>query len=362
MKRGIVLILIVNFILVSGVVWGLNCVDSDGGINPYVKGNISGTLLAGTSIDRCSDSNPNLVQEYTCSGIDNDHWFWPIEYYCPNGCLDGACQGDPTTTCQEGWKCVSYGHDYEIHGIGYLLSSCNWQNTDVNNLISKVIGLPGGVFGGSTLWSPTSWKRIEYCIKGCENDRCIQEDLNQAFRYIDKDVKTRYIGDESFKFNFRIQNNLDRPLENVSISIDDKKGWKKEQFLGFEEYQTRNISFDFFPKQKHSLYNPHIFTIKVNDNEIKNISLSIFDKNAFVSLSTEEPIEENIIKTVYLGNKQYKIELIYADSSSAYIRINDDWTKTISDDSNAFRIMPDGIIFILRQLSLLDKRVFRQPV
>ena len=65
------------------------CTDSDGGLNYYVKGVLS--VGDNTYSDVCADSN--FVKEYFC---DNPPSYYD-NYYCPNGCLNGACVNNGTS-------------------------------------------------------------------------------------------------------------------------------------------------------------------------------------------------------------------------------------------------------------------------
>ncbi|MEX0920554.1 MAG: hypothetical protein WDZ69_03170 [Candidatus Pacearchaeota archaeon] len=70
------------------------CSDSDGGINYYVKGSVSGNLGVKNSEENmtypeyCLD-NQTLIERYCGDSQTN----FTEEYKCPNGCYDGACLG-----------------------------------------------------------------------------------------------------------------------------------------------------------------------------------------------------------------------------------------------------------------------------
>lgn len=63
------------------------CTDSDGGINYYVQGSLSGMCTPGTLCgvwaDSCIDSV--ILLEYSCENLNGE------KYTCPNGCKDGVC-------------------------------------------------------------------------------------------------------------------------------------------------------------------------------------------------------------------------------------------------------------------------------
>jgi hypothetical protein len=68
------------------------CSDSDGGLNYYTKGII--TLNNGTFNDTCTGSN--MLKEFQCFPNNS---FSPVNYNCPDGCLNGACVN---ATCSDG--------------------------------------------------------------------------------------------------------------------------------------------------------------------------------------------------------------------------------------------------------------------
>ena len=65
------------------------CIDTDGGMNYYVKGHVFDIRTA-HGVDVCSRSHvhPDRLYEFACAknGTNQDYI-----YDCPNGCTDGAC-------------------------------------------------------------------------------------------------------------------------------------------------------------------------------------------------------------------------------------------------------------------------------
>ncbi len=61
------------------------CIDSDGGLDYYVKGMI--TVDGTTEVDFCLDDY--FLQEKFCDSRYPEHNY--DNYYCPDGCKDGAC-------------------------------------------------------------------------------------------------------------------------------------------------------------------------------------------------------------------------------------------------------------------------------
>ena len=77
------LILGIMLVGMTGFVLAENCTDSDGGLDYFVKGELTADNI--TYEDTCTDSN--FIKEYFC---DNPPIYYD-NYYCPNGCNEGVC-------------------------------------------------------------------------------------------------------------------------------------------------------------------------------------------------------------------------------------------------------------------------------
>ncbi len=67
------------------------CMDSDGGKNYAVKGNISGVNTLGIKYEKediCVTGNNGYLNEYFCSDTGKPQ---TDVHKCPNGCKDGVC-------------------------------------------------------------------------------------------------------------------------------------------------------------------------------------------------------------------------------------------------------------------------------
>jgi PKD repeat protein len=79
------------------------CTDTDGGKDYYVKGittGLAGDNLISTDTDFCRDSN--MLVEWFC--LSDQKTRTNTNYYCPNGCVDGACIESPQCTETDGGK------------------------------------------------------------------------------------------------------------------------------------------------------------------------------------------------------------------------------------------------------------------
>lgn len=83
MKKILILLL---FVMVALPIASA-CIDSDGGLNYYKRGSLSGICkepaTCGVWVDSCKDNE--TLYEYTCDNLNG------VEYECPKGCTDGAC-------------------------------------------------------------------------------------------------------------------------------------------------------------------------------------------------------------------------------------------------------------------------------
>jgi hypothetical protein len=115
------------------------CVDSDGGLNYYVKGTVTVCTFTeqgggcGAAIDSC---NGNILTEGYCKGTDLNS----LTYTCPYGCKDGACI--PTTTTTIPVSCVNHNE---------CSQACDYLGTEKWQYSRKWQGIcPQGVYGCMT--------------------------------------------------------------------------------------------------------------------------------------------------------------------------------------------------------------------
>ncbi len=126
------------------------CVDTDGGLNYGTLGNVRISPGGGNTWDSC---NGNILTEYTCQIIDTPGGrslaAQANQHTCPNGCSNGACNGDTT------WQ-------------GYI---CSDSDGDKGITGTSTIGARGDLImtsrTGTTLFS--------------DSDSCSQNNLNQLF-------------------------------------------------------------------------------------------------------------------------------------------------------------------------------------
>ena len=66
------------------------CIDSDSGINAFLKGNTKGTIN-GEYTERADICVGNTLKEYYCDIIDCHSCIYSKEINCPNACNEGGC-------------------------------------------------------------------------------------------------------------------------------------------------------------------------------------------------------------------------------------------------------------------------------
>lgn len=90
---------------------GVNCTDSDGGIDLSVKGsiryfyNVTGDLFYGwhEAEDQCFGNN---LSEYSCDYYNSSQLHPSADFNCPNGCSNGTCLTTPgTIACHNDSEC-----------------------------------------------------------------------------------------------------------------------------------------------------------------------------------------------------------------------------------------------------------------
>ncbi len=117
------------------------CIDSDGGLNYYVKGNLTTSVVPGTNFeDYCLHNN--LIERHCLSSDPNN---FTVNYSCPNGCSNGACvnvtQNQTNLTCNgqtnQGQQCIEIispkNGEKLVNGTIYNIT---WKqfNTDTINI------------------------------------------------------------------------------------------------------------------------------------------------------------------------------------------------------------------------------------
>ncbi len=124
-----------------------NCTDSDGGINPFLKGVCIGKN--GIYTDSCNDTNISLVREYYCgkngdckSLIENCAWFKNLS---TGICIDGMCQLKPNVVNEVNALMLSMMHGIEIKENGGVdLATMNIQSARTRDDNPVVDGIFGG--------------------------------------------------------------------------------------------------------------------------------------------------------------------------------------------------------------------------
>jgi hypothetical protein len=87
----------------------VSCVDSDGGLNYYVKGIVENSVN-NSAMDICVSPTADYnLFEFKCESEGRVSGSYP--YNCPNGCEDGACvpSEDQCVGCSDGDRCIPYG-------------------------------------------------------------------------------------------------------------------------------------------------------------------------------------------------------------------------------------------------------------
>ncbi|PIN94046.1 hypothetical protein COU54_00560 [Candidatus Pacearchaeota archaeon CG10_big_fil_rev_8_21_14_0_10_31_24] len=196
----------------------LECVDSDGGIEP----NKNGSVIYQESLFQDSCYDELNLQEFFCS----EDSISAKSLNCENGCFEGACLPGPINKCLD----TDNGKDFFSKGI-LSFSGSDFEDVCLgSNRISEYycdVGLP---------------KKISSdCIFGCENGKCV-ESAPKIISSVDKDkLWGWYSFDEDSKIfkGFDSSKNLNFLSSNgsVEIVVDDGNPavWFRGGYLEFPE-------------------------------------------------------------------------------------------------------------------------------
>ncbi len=287
------------------------CTDSDGGTALGVKGFIQETYTTVLGVDyqrngtdSCSETK--ILEEHDCDDPGSAHN--PKQYYCKNGCLEGACQGT-FSNCNPGQKCAS------TNKLVFLSGNCEIDYQETRN-----------------------------CRYGCSNDKCKSAWGIEVLRFIMLDpAEIPYnhiiLDNSSVMFNVTLKNNANRRLTNIPITVDDNKGWKQTKDIDFEIGEEKSIIFEFTTSENQILNNPHIFNVSSGNEGDTSISVNydyyliVLDNNTLLDLSQGEE------KQVIVGEEEYNVSIAYMDPSRLKLYINE---EVVSSSRGSYNRFPNG--------------------
>ena len=129
------------------------CIDSDGGLNYFVKGSVNETGRTYSLDDYCNGAK--LIETYCAQTPKYESYTRREEYNCPDGCVDGACVGVDDISiqsCQDAsslitsprhlmienlfWELV-YNHTYVDSYDSTRNSYASWRYSNSNNYGSE---------------------------------------------------------------------------------------------------------------------------------------------------------------------------------------------------------------------------------
>ncbi|MFA5176492.1 MAG: hypothetical protein WC413_04530 [Candidatus Nanoarchaeia archaeon] len=183
----------ISLISTNGCVTPQGCLDSDDGINIYVKAK-GGLLINGTwgyNEEMCYDSNfgiyndaPEGCTDYTtghgnglcvlemfCDALNQQQ---TRIYKCPNGCSNGACLSVTNETCTD----TDGGIDYLNFGV---ISNNTMVGTFSDSCISSLDGDGSNVYEGDRIveyfcGNGGEWSfSLVTCEYGCRNGTCVKQ-------------------------------------------------------------------------------------------------------------------------------------------------------------------------------------------
>ena len=234
------------------------CIDSDGGWNIYLKGNIDSispdTCAFNSEADtiegiyNCSGEYPNCyLIETSCDQKNDSSIIYEFSFQdrnafgfhvnCPNGCLDGACVCVESAECPEGNECVdgacvgeptgectdsdgdlSLDEQYYVHGTASLGDSSSEDVCDGKEIVqefycsedginNEYYKCPNGCDGGACIEIPKGGE----CTMGCYLDeKCYNIGVRKSGDYCgeDLDFEKQKEPDTSCGDNFECLSNI----------------------------------------------------------------------------------------------------------------------------------------------------------
>lgn len=187
MKKEVVFILILVLIFVIGCGPKSGCMDSDGGIEYYIKGYLE---VEGQHYeDYCVVEGGVTVHEYYCDSVGNFTVLNSTEFPCPYGCEDGACQQQSCSDTDEGLDYYEAGT--VLHG-GF----------EYPDFCYSAQGLNEQFCNGSMNYS-----KLHICAYECVEGACIDPDCEVSELFYENEPKV---------VTFQ---NLDYDIEVIEIVI-----------------------------------------------------------------------------------------------------------------------------------------------
>lgn len=144
------------------------CIDSDGGINPYVKGEVRIKSVNGTWItisDECEvdiDAGLSLLKEVTC---ENNTTLKSRYFICDGWCQQGACINHTK-------QCFDSDFENNVHIKGYV--TIDNDTTRIYDVCISNNTLIQYACGGYDEFSRLIYRKPSYeCINNCSDGVCI---------------------------------------------------------------------------------------------------------------------------------------------------------------------------------------------
>jgi len=135
------------------------CVESDDGIDYFTQGTTSN--LTHSETDKCTTgSDIANMMEYSCENGEVKSY----PHKCLNGCVDGACVGEPTTTeCTDSDGHLSLEEQYYVPGTTSLGNFSSEDICDGEEIVQEFYCFEDGI-------NDAYYK----CPNGCDNGACIE--------------------------------------------------------------------------------------------------------------------------------------------------------------------------------------------
>jgi hypothetical protein len=144
-------------LLIGSINYATNCTDTDGGINPFLKGTCSGKN--GVFNDTCNETNQSLVKEYYCakdqkckSLIEDCTWFVNIS---TGRCIGGKCELRGEVT----------------QGVNALMTDLIYGKQILESQTSDMAAINSG--NNPDLFLPKNWGACYCPASNADTDNCV---------------------------------------------------------------------------------------------------------------------------------------------------------------------------------------------
>jgi hypothetical protein len=236
---------------------GVDCKDSDNGLNYTTYGSVSRNGMI--SYDRCLSET--YLSELSCNlslinSVSLEDPLVVTSYYCPNGCMNGACLSEPFVqgTCSELSSEIVNKKELNIWDIDFMPLNYDYE------------GVRSGVM---YYWNEKERKEDNYTYKEYE------ESYSTSKRYDDGKYEIIYVSLVVFDDpTVNVQEILDRNLKHSICRVERHYSEEGESDRAYYVCNYNVMVNDYYSNSRNEVEYRNIFWSK--DNAIVNVRSTIY--------------------------------------------------------------------------------------